>query len=374
MRNHFRWLLVLALTLGVAACSLPRGAALQSEVLKEAEADNPTFDVVPVTRANMPAIVSWPSTGTQDNFGWPGGGDGPSSSVIQTGDRVDVTIWDSQENSLITNPAEKARTMSGLEVGSNGAIFLPYVNEVYVRGLTPSSARARIQETLEPIVPSAQVQLSMTPGLGNSIDLVGGVARPNTYPMLSRNYKVLSLIATGGGISPALRNPKVRLLRGGSTYQINATDLYASSGRNTTLRPRDTVIVEEDTRSFTSLGAAGRESLIYFPKEQVTALEAMSLMGGLSDARADPKGVLVLREYSSRQVRYDGTGPGRQQVVFTFDLTSADGLFAARKFQINPDDTVLATESPITKTQTIFALLGSGLGLTRQVTLTSNSF
>lgn len=361
------------LTVVLGACSLPRGAALQSEVLREAEADNPTFDVVPVTRANMPAIISWPATGPHDNFGWPGGGDGPSSSIIQTGDRVDVTIWDSQANSLITNAAENARTLAGLEVGSNGGVFLPYVNDVYIRGLTPAAARARIQERMEPIVPSAQVQLSMTPGLGNSVDLVGGVTRPNTYPMLSRNYKILSLIAAGGGVSPTLRNPKVRLLRGGTTYQITAADLYASNTRNTTLRARDTVIVEEDDRSFTSLGAAGTESMIYFPKAEVTALEAVSLMGGLSDTRADPQGVLVLREYGSRQVRYDGTGPGRQQVVFTFDLTSADGLFAAKKFQINPDDTVLATESPVTKAQTVFALIGTGLGLTRQATLTGSS-
>ncbi|WP_146584543.1 polysaccharide biosynthesis/export family protein [Puniceibacterium confluentis] len=350
----------------VAACSLPRGAALQSEVLQEAREENPTFQVVPVTRANMPGIASWPATGQETHFNWLATSEGPNSSVIQAGDLVDVIIWDSQENSLITNPAEKATTLKGIEVGSDGAIFLPYVNQVYVRGLTPASARARIQAQMEPIVPSAQVQVSLQPGLGNSVDLVGGVQRPNNYPLVSRNYKILSLLATGGGITQTMRNPVVKLLRGGATYRITAKDLYATGSRNTTLRARDTVVVEEDERSFTALGASGNEDLIYFPKDELTALEAMSLMGGIQDSRADPKGVMVLREYSPRQVRYDNTGPGRQHVIFTFDLTSADGLFAARKFRINPQDTVLATESPLTKAQTVFSLIGSVFGLTRQ--------
>ena len=75
----------------------------------------------------------------------------------------------------------------------------------------------------------------------------------------------------------------------------------------------------------------------------------------------------MLREYSVRHLRSDGSAPRMQQVVFTFDLTSADGLFAARNFEINPNDTVLATESVITQAQVVFALMGSVFGLTRQI-------
>lgn len=354
-----------------AACSLPRGAALQSEVLEEANADTPTFQVVPVTRANMTAVSRWPSNDHSMSFAWPTAMGGPTSSMIQVGDKVNVVIWDSQENSLLTAPGEKATTLSGIEVDTSGAIFLPYVNEVFVRGLTPAGARSRIQSQLESIVPSAQVQLSLEQGLGNSVDLVSGVAKPGSYPMPSRNYPILSLLAAGGGVLPSLRNPVVRLIRGGTTYQIPAAKLFATAAKNTTLQARDTVIVEEDTRSFTALGAAGTEDLIYFPQEQLTALEALSLMKGISDLRADPKGVLVLREYEVKSLRTDGSGPYMQQVIFTFDLTSADGLFAARKFQIAPQDTVLATESPVTKTQTIFNLIGSSFGLARQATTTA---
>ncbi|MGR3377463.1 polysaccharide biosynthesis/export family protein [Salipiger abyssi] len=369
LRNFFAACAALLL---IASCSLPRGAALQSEVLNESSAENPSFQVVSVTRANMPAIASWPRTGWENEHEWPGTSSGPSSNVISTGDQVDIVIWDSQENSLLTSEAEKSTLMSGVEVGPDGAIFVPYVNKVYIRGLTPAAARTRVQEQLIQIAPSAQVQLKLTQGRTNSVELVGGVAAPGAYQMPSRNYKVLSLIADGGGIQPSLRNPRVRLIRGGATYEISASQLLESGARNTLLRPGDTVIVEQDDHSFTALGASGKEDLIYFPKDDLAAMEAISLMGGLTDFRADPKGVLVLREYRVKHLRSDGSAPRMQQVVFSFDLTSADGLFAAKKFLINPGDTVLATESPITSTQTVFGLVGTVFGLTRQASTLSN--
>lgn len=357
----------------LAACSLPRGAALQSEIINESKSDTPTIDVVPVTRANMPGIAKWPVTGWHGHYHWVDATHAPASSIIRTGDLVNLVIWDNQENSLLTNSSEKAVTMNGLEVSSRGTIFVPYVNDVVVRGLTQSAARSRIQSRLEPIVPSVQVQLSVAKGVGNSVDLVGGVRSPGNFPMPNRQYSVLSLIAQGGGIPDSLRNPLVTLIRGSSTYEIPAEQLFDKASKNTTLQPNDKVIIQSDERSFTALGASGTEDLIYFPKEHVTAIEAMSLMGGIQDTRADPKGVLILREYGAKDIRLDGTGPKRQQVVFTFDLTTADGLFAAKKFRVNPQDTVVATESPVTKAQTIFGLFGSALGFgTQVVTATAN--
>ncbi|WP_338050496.1 hypothetical protein [Roseovarius dicentrarchi] len=93
----------------------------------------------------------------------------------------------------------------------------------------------------------------------------------------------------------------------------------------------------------------------------------MSIIGGLSESRANPKGVLVLRDYSVSALRPDGTGPSKPQVVFAFDITSADGLFAARKFQIQPEDTVMATESAVASVRTVLGLVGSVFGVANTV-------
>jgi polysaccharide export outer membrane protein len=354
--------LILALGL-TSACTLPRGAALTTEILKEQDAPNPGFAVVPVTRSNVKALQKWPATGWAGHYHWIGSSRGPESALIRTGDKIDLVIWDNQENSLLASAQEKSVNMRGLSVSNSGTIFVPYLDEVKVRGKTPAQARQIIQEALEPIVPQAQVQLELNAGQKNSVDLVAGVETPGTYPLPDRNYTLLSLIAQGGGINRNMRNPIVRLQRSGNSYEIRAGDLFEDPRKNIPLRGNDKIIVEEDDRYFTALGATGSEELVYFDKESVTALESLSMIGGLSDYRANLKGVLVLREYQARDVRYNGTGPSSDQMVFTFDLTSADGLFAARKFQIQPQDTVIATESPLSATRTVLSLIGTVFGV-----------
>lgn len=351
----------------LAACSIPRGAALQSEITMAAHNDKPTYSVVEVSRASIPMISRWPTTGLEEGFRWPSGSRGPKSSVIRAGDVVNLAVWDSQENSLLTAPGQKVVQMEGLVVSSSGTIFVPYVDEVPIAGNTPDQARRLIQDRLVAILPDAQVQLGFAAGSDNSIDLVSGVARPGTYPLPNRDYRILSAISQGGGISPGLRNPSVRLTRGGSSFRIPAKELLSNPARNVVMRGGDQVVVQEDERYFTALGASGKEQILPFERSNITALEAVSMMGGIDDVRADPKGILILREYPMSAVRRDASGPDLPYVVFVIDMTTADGLFAARNFQINPKDTVLATESPVTAAQTVINLIGRLFYVSTQV-------
>lgn len=367
LRNSVARLIALVSVLVLAGCALPRGAALQSEVLDTSgTATTGPFQVVQVTRPMLPRLALWPGT-FEPPTNWPSFGTAGAEPVIRVGDRLDVTVWDSQENSLLTTPGQRFTVIENVEVDESGTIFLPYVEQVEIAGLTPVAARARIQQRLEPIVPSAQVQLGQSQGRDHAVDVLGAVGAPGAYPLRSRDYRVLSLLADAGGIPTGLRNPQVRLLRGASTFTIPAERLLESAANNTRLRPRDTVIVEEDSRSFVALGAATTQDLIYFPKSRVSALEAVSLMGGLSDSRADPGGVLILREFPARALAAGDAGPDARQVVFTLDLTSADGLFAAGQFPIQPDDALLVTESPITSAVTVLSLIGAALGISAQV-------
>lgn len=348
---------------GLLACAPPRGAALSSEVLREQSAETPAFSVVPVGKENIGQLMQWPATGGGLAQSWPKASRGADSPVIQTGDLVSLVIWDSQENSLLASGTEKAVNMPDLAVSSSGTIFVPYLDEVEVGGKTPDEARRQIQKALTPIVPSAQVQLTLEAGNNNSVDLVSGVVKPGSYPLPDRNFTILSLLAQGGGIDKDLRNPSVRLIRGGKTYEIRAKALLAHPADNVVLRGGDQVLVREDDRYFTALGATGTQSLIYFEKDEITGLETLAMIGGLENSRADPKGVLILRDYPAKALRQDGSGPAMQQVVFTFDLTSASGLFAARTFRVNPKDTVLVTEAPLVSTRNVLSVIGTVLSL-----------
>lgn len=363
MKHLSKLFLSALMALSLAACSnLPRGAAIQKEVTKEAAAPDADIAVYPVTRAFLPSIAQWPRNG-DTRYGWIGASQGSNAQVIRPGDRLDVLVWDSGDNSLLTSPAQQVATLPGLRVSESGTIFMPYIGKIQVSGRTPDSARQLLQRRLETIVPSAQVQLAMTEGRGNSIDLVGGVNTPGNILMPDNNFSVLSAISAGGGVQSSIENPQVKLVRGANIYATSINRLYENPSLDTRLIGGDKIIIEKDRRYFLSLGAAGREAQFPFNRDDVSALDALAIIGGVNESRADPEGILILREYPASAVSAGVRGPRRTRVVFTLDLTTSDGLFSARNFHIQSGDLVLATESPLSDTRTILGLVGSVFGL-----------
>ncbi|MFS4583688.1 polysaccharide biosynthesis/export family protein [Phaeobacter sp. C3_T13_0] len=372
MRRLSLLLAALGLALLPAACGrLPGGAPASEEILKTADDADADFALYAVSRAFLPTVAHWPETGPESGgadsgkrpLKWIGATQGAKTQIIQPGDLLTLRIWDSSDNSLLTTPDEKMVQLQDVTVAANGSIFMPYVGNVNVNGLTPNLARERLQTAMEEIVPSAQLQLDMTEGRGNSVDLVSGVTTPGTYPMPDRNYTVMGLIAAGGGISATLNNPQIRLVRGRSIYGTSVETLLNDPRRDTLLRGGDRVFVEEDARYFLSFGATGREDLHIFTKDKMSAMDAMSVSGGFQDTRADPQGLLVLREYPNSALAPGERGPRQTRVVFTLDLTSADGLFSARRFKINSGDLLIATEAPVNDALTISNIIGNFFGV-----------
>jgi polysaccharide export outer membrane protein len=352
----------------LAACSLPRGAANGEGILSSAARDeNADYAVYAVTANFIDRVAHWPSTGTAPRGNWLSGGGGRASTTIRPGDTLSLVVWDNTETSLLAATGARQVPLSQITVAPDGKIFVPYLDRVHVAGMSPETARMEIQEKLTLIAPSAQVQLSSVAGRNNSVDLIGGVGTAGTFPLTDGSMTVLNLIALGGGVSETLPNPIVRLSRGGAMYVTSLDRLYENPALDTVLQGGDRVIVEADDRSFIALGAAGKEQITPFPNDRPSALDAMASVGGVNDSRGDPKAILVLRQYPRTAVADGLTGPEAERTIFVIDLTSADGLFSARKFGINPDDVVYVSESPITAFKTVSQLIGSVFGLANTV-------
>jgi polysaccharide biosynthesis/export protein len=352
----------------LAACDLPRTAPVQSEVLRSSTSEDRDFMVVPVTAEQLETVARWPSAGTETIRDWLPRHAGPDSPVIRPGDRLDIIVWDNDPNSLLTAEGQKVVEITNVPVSAAGTVFMPYLDEIVVNGLTPDAARVRMQEQMSAIIVSAQVQLKVTSGRRNTVDVVGGVARPGSYPLPDRNFTVLNLISTAGGASPVLLNPQLRLLRDGRVYGIAMSRLLDDPALDTTLRGGDRLVVERDERSFIALGASGQQDLIPFDSTSVSALDAVSRIGGVEGSRGNPKGVLILREYPAATVDPEGVrGPDRNRVVFTLDLTNTEGLFSARRFAIQPGDLVMVTESPLHSVRTVLGLFGQTLGIANRI-------
>lgn len=361
-----RLLLLGALVPLLMACALPRSAAMPSEVLRGTDAEDSGVQVIAVTRETMPDIAAWPASSQLARQHWVTTGASPVARLIRAGDRISLAVWDSQRDSLISTEQQRVVNMENIAVASSGDIFIPYIGEFRISGMTSDRARRDIQTRMEAIVPDAQVQLAVEPGVGNTIDLVGGVAQPGRLPLGELSPTLMSVLAEAGGIDTNLRNPLVRLQRAGQSYTIPAAELLSDPARDVALRGGDRIVVESDQRHYIALGATGTQRVVYFERERINALDALSTIGGFAQQRADLSGLMILREYPASQVGPGANTPDQMQVIFTFDMRNADGLFAARRFEIMPGDLVLATESIIpafTQVMALFRTVNSAANL-----------
>ncbi len=333
--------------LALSACGLPRGAGFQSEVLGNTAGDAAAeqeagFSVFEVNRATLPVLQAW-GNAESEVLAWPTAQSQPASLIIAPGDTVQLTIWDAEENSIFG--AAGVTPIQATEVDTRGRIFVPFIGELRVSGMSPATARQRVEEELVMTVPSAQVQLIVEAGRGNTANLSSGVAAPGLYPLPQRNFSILELFSLAGGPNPQLVEPQVRLIRNGQTFGAPFDDILTDPRRNIAMRGGDTVYVVEDERQFIALGATGSQSVFDFPEPAFSALEAMAFIGGVNAGTANPEAVLIMREYDSEALGDGISGPPQERVVFKIDLTSADGLFSAGNFMLQDGDLIYGTES-----------------------------
>jgi polysaccharide biosynthesis/export protein len=367
--------ITVVLVLLLAACgNLPRGAGVTSEVLASstAEGRSATDDTLPtdfaveaITRDKLGIYAGWPAQSQGRSYSWPRG-QGGQAKQINPGDTVNISVWLNEENSLLANPGQRVVELAPMTVSPSGNVFLPYVGQVDLAGMGQDAARETIQAAYAKIAPSAQVQLRSVEGRQSSVSVVDGVEKPGSFPLADSSVTVLDMLALSGGVHTRIENPQIRLQRGDTTYGVSLDRILEDTELNIGVRGNDRIYVETDERYFLSLGATGTQAQHFFPQDKVTAIDALAIIGGLSDDKADAKGILILRAYDAGDVRKDGTGPRHERTIFTIDLTSADGLFSAGEFRVQPGDLIYVTESPLIGTRNFLGALAAIFGIAVQ--------
>ncbi len=368
-RPKGRVLPLILMTLPLWACTPPQDFGNVQQIVKGDKSAEADFLVQPVNALTLSMVQGWPQSHPQSTKPWLSAGGGTPDTRIAAGDMLNLSIFGGTDSQLLGSPI----VMPNIKVSSKGTIFLPYIDEINVAGLSEEAARKLIQDKLVVIVPDVQVQLGHAAGTKNSVDVIAGLPRNGSYPLPTGNTTVTQVLAAAGGLPEAMINPQVNVQRNGRLYRIGAKTILDNPGLDAVMKGGDSLFVAADDRYFLSLGAAGREALTNFPKDQISALDAMSLIGGIDQNTANPKGILILRNYPASAVAANpDKGPGKQKVVFAFNLTSADGLFAAGQFQIEDRDLVLVTQSPLVNTRTVVSIFTGFLAAGRTTVQATN--
>ena len=358
-----RWVKSVALLAAVsilASCGLPRVGPNKREIFAGSVQQQGDAFVVSVNDRVTRATAVAPALGFSSGFV---NAAELGSDTIRPGDTLGLTIWENVDDGLLAAEGANATLLEEVQVDGAGFIFVPYAGRIRAAGNTPEAIRRIITAKLEEQTPDPQVQVRRLAGDGSTVSLVGAIGAQGVFAIERPTRTLAAMIARAGGVTINPEIARVSVIRGGQTGTIWFQDLFKNPQLDIALRGGDKVLVEEDTRKFTALGATGSQSLVPFETQTLSGLEAIAQVGGLLSNAADPTGVFVLRNEPAEianQVLGRGDLVGAQRMVYVLDLTQPNGMFHARDFAIRDGDTLYVTEAPFTQwDKAISALTGT---------------
>ncbi|TCS67252.1 polysaccharide export outer membrane protein [Primorskyibacter sedentarius] len=351
---------LLAIVSIVASCGLPRVGPNKREIYSGSVQQEGNAFVVAVDDHVTHAIDSVPSLGFSESFRSAGA---LGSDTIRAGDTLGLTIWENVDDGLLSNEGLNSTMLEEVQVDGSGFIFVPYAGRIQAAGNTPEAIRRIITNKLADQTPDPQVQVRRLAGDGATVSLVGAVGAQGVYPIERPTRTLSAMLARAGGVTIEPEIAQVRVLRGGKSGKIWFQDLYEHPEMDIALRGGDRVMVEEDSRAFTALGATGQQARMPFEHQTLSAIEAIAQVGGLMASAADPTGVFVMRDepaHVANHVLGRRDLSGNQRMIYVLDLTEPNGIFMARDFTIRDGDTLYVTEAPFTQwNKVVSAMTGS---------------
>lgn len=341
----------------VGSCGLPRVGPTKKEIFNGSVQREGDAFIVSVNRRVTTATAVYPALGFSPAFLNAGT---LGSDTIRPGDTLGLTIYENVEDGLLVPQGAPATALDEVQVDGDGYIFVPYAGRIRAAGNSPEAIRRIISERLGSQTPDPQILVRRLAGDGATVSVVGGVAGSGVYPIERPTRTLSAMLAQAGGLAVPQDVAQVTVSRGNRQETVWFEDLFSHPRYDIALRDGDRILVEQDQRSFTALGATGSQQLVTFDRQVISAIEAIALVGGLSTQLADPTGVFVFRnepEEIAEMVlgRSDLIGP--QRMVYVLDLTEPNGMFEARDFAIRDGDTVYVTEAPYVQVQKVVGVL-----------------
>jgi len=299
------------------------------------------------------------------------------SDTIRPGDTLGLTIWENVDDGLLAGEATNQTVLEEVQVDGSGFIFVPYAGRIRASGNTPEAIRRIITSKLDEQTPDPQVQVRRLAGDGATVSLVGSVGAQGVYPIERPTRTLSAMLSAAGGIVIPAEVAQITVLRGSERSKVWFQDLYKYPEFDIALRGGDRILVEQDTRAFTALGATGAQSRVTFETQTLSAIEAIATVGGLQASAADPTGVFILRNEPAviaNQVLGRSDLIGDQRLVYVLDLTRPNGMFMARDFSVRDQDTLYVTEAPFAQWSKVIGALTGSLGVVGNVDSATTAF
>ncbi len=372
----FRWarpIAVLTVVSVVSSCGLPQAGPSKRQIYSGSVQKEGDAFVVAVNDRVTRAVAVTPALGFSDEFK---NAAQLGSDTIRPGDVLGITVYENVDDPLLGVEGAPATLLEEVQVDGAGFIFIPYAGRIKAAGNTPDAIRRIITNKLGEQTPDPQVEVRRSAGDGSTVSLIGSVGAQGVYAIERPTRTLSTMMAHAGGVTIQPEIAQITVIRGKKRGKIWFQDLYQNPELDIALRGGDRILIEEDTRAFTAVGATGGQARVPFETQNLSALEGLAQVGGLNVALADPTGVFIFRnepQEIAEQVlgRTDLKGP--QRLIYVLDLTKPNGMFMARDFLIRDGDTLYVTEAPFAQWSKVISAITGTAGSVSSLSTTQDT-
>jgi polysaccharide biosynthesis/export protein len=338
--------IVLGLGIGVAACTALPGDGPWMGGAGGTTTEALPFDVIDLTPTTIASyrqapVVDRPSMVANLSAG--------GRVAVAPGDVIKVRIFEPYEGSIFPTIQRPGADFGNQRVTDEGNINVPFVGTVHVAGLDLNQIEKKIAQQVSTSgkAQDPQVIVDFVADRTHSVMVSGDVKNPGRVSVLEGVRSVGEAInraggPVGGGTTGGTGANQVEVVvrrQGQIILQIQYSDLLA--GGDIPLQKNDEIIVRPNARMFTVLGAVMKAGNVEMPKHTISLLEAMGMVGGLNDQRANKTGVYVFRMGDLQN------NPTARARVFRLDLYQPVSIFIAQQFPVLPRDVVYITNAPL---------------------------
>lgn len=338
-----------------------KGAILDSEM---SNAENGQYQLVSLSASTIAPYMRPPLAALKPEVSVPSMPD----LKLGAGDVISVMMADSaEEGSLFAPIATGGTVFDKVRVNAKGQISLPYAGRLKVGGLSLNQAEDLILKQIAKYTTEPQVHVSLVGDLAGSVLVAGDVVKPGRFSTLEGPLTLLDAINQAGGpkLEPYLVDVVVRT--GTTAERYSYQDLL--NGLNRPVAPHAEIVLERARKRFVAMGAVGTPGLHDFPSQKPSLLEVLGSVGGLSEQKADARGVFVFR--LPEDIAYDQSQnlvlSEAKPLVFHIDMRDPTSMFLARQFLIHPEDAVYVTNAPVYEFQKLISPIIQVLVLGRTV-------
>ena len=297
----------------------------------------------------------------------------PAPSIIGAGDVLEVNIWEAPPATLFasgiaTDP--RVATISGTrpailpeqQVDRDGTIYVPFIGKVAASGRPMAEIEAEIVRRLKGKANQPEVMLRRVRTASSAVTVVGEVAASVRMPLTPSGERLLDALAAAGGVRQPVNKMTVQVTRGDTFLALPLQTVIRDPRQNIPLQSGDVVTAVYQSLSFTALGSTNNNAEVPVEAQGISLAQALARVGGLNDARSDPRGVFVFRfepldalDWPNRPVA--ATPEGQVPVVYSLDLKDPRSFFLMQNFAINDRDVLYVSNAPAAELQKFLNLV-----------------